>query len=75
MHRASQEDHQTNTGAWDYHILEFTISKEDIGDTNVLEIEYNDGEGDDMYVDYILLIPVSNSNNFPLDLAHQAMTR
>jgi len=64
---------QAQNAAWTYHGIIFDITTEEDGDTIQIEAEQNNAGPNTVYIDYILLIPISNGESWPQDLSHSAL--
>lgn len=64
---------QAQNAAWNYDGIIFDITTEEDSDTIQLEAEQNNPGPNTVYIDYILLFPISNGESWPQDLAHSAL--
>ncbi len=66
----------TATSAWNYWQLVFEITDADVSGTDTIFLEVQQVQpSNDVWIDYFLIIPVGNGNDWPQDLAHNALRR
>jgi hypothetical protein len=67
-------ENKTLSLGWEYYIFDVTFTEAVEGDVLSLELLKNTTTPNNIYVDYVVWLPISSPNkNFPKDLAHQAL--
>jgi hypothetical protein len=67
-------ENKTLSLGWEYYIFDVTLTEAVEGDALSLELLKNTTTPNNIYVDYVVWLPISSPNkNFPKDLAHQAL--
>ncbi|MHA1613232.1 MAG: hypothetical protein ACTSYJ_00120 [Candidatus Thorarchaeota archaeon] len=72
----SQENaavYKTLTTSFAYYGVIVDITSNDVGDSIILKVEKNTTAVNSIYVDYFLIIPLTNGESWPQDLAYNAM--
>ena len=66
---------KTVTAAWLYYILVFDITAADVTGTDLISLRVKKltATANTIYVDYFMVFPVGDGQNFPQDLAHAAL--
>jgi len=63
----------TLTSSFAYYFLVFDITDDDDGDSLEIKVQKDTASANSIYVDYFLIIPISNGESWPQDLAHNAL--
>jgi len=72
--QSNEDDFQTLTGSFAHYIQAFDVTSEDSGDAfRTHWLRYNESGEDTIFVDYFLIMPISDGMNLPLDLAHNPL--
>jgi len=64
---------KTLTASFAYCGVIIDITSNDVGDSIILKVEKNTTAVNSIYVDYFLIIPLTNGESWPQDLAYNAM--
>ena len=67
------ENYYTLTSSFAYYTLVFDIDDDDVGDTLEFQAKKITTNANSIYIDYFLIIPISNGESWPQDLAHNAL--
>lgn len=69
------EEVKTATGAWAFYSYVFDILSTDIsdGDTIAIGCKKATANANEIYVDYVLLVPIGDGESLPQDLTHAVM--
>jgi len=73
MHQENDWTTRTLTGSWAYYQLIFDVVAADAGDNVQFLTKKNTATANIIYVDYFLIIPISNGESWPQDLAHNLL--
>jgi len=65
--------YKTLTSSFSYYGVVFDITDDDDGDTCRVTALKAQTDANSIYVDYFLIVPISNGESWPQDLAHNAM--
>ena len=63
----------TATSSFAYYSLVFDITEDDEGDTLYVQVQKATANTNSIYVDYFLIVPITDGESLPQDLAHSAM--
>lgn len=67
------EETKTLSADFDYYYVDFTIDEDDEDDTIEIRVTKDTTNANSIWLDYHLIVPITNGKNFPQDIAHDAM--